>query len=360
MYQSKYLLILAILFTADAISAPDLVRVNHWDEFLAEGTTEEFTKATGTKVDFTTSHSMEELAEKIDQGKSGYDTITPSHALASTMIKKGQLLKLDKKLLPNLKNLDPAILKRLEAADPGNQYLIPFSFTGIILGYNQTAIQARLGEEMPSNKLELLFNPHYSERLKDCGINLLDFPSEAFSMALAYIGKNPLSVKDRDQISASKVLNVARPNIRSFDSDVYIKNLADGEICLTTGFTSDIILAQDLAKKANRPYVINYSIVPDQSPASFTVLAIPRDAEHAEAALEWINYLLDAQVSAKQTVANSIATGNQAATKLLPIEVQRNPLLVISSSTYRKFYMPVEIPAETLSLQERLWQELKN
>lgn len=317
-------------------------------------------QAVGTKVEFTVSHSMEELAEKVEKGDSGYDTITPSHSLASAMIKKGQLLKLDKSLLPNLKNLDPAILKRLEVVDPGNQYLVPFSFTGIIIGYNQTIVKARLGDEMPSNKLELLFNPHYSDRLKECGINMLDFPSEAFSMALAYIGKNPLSIKDRDQISAGKVLNVARPNIRSFDSDLYIKDLADGKICLTTGFTSDIILAQDLAKKANRPYVINYSIVPDQSPASFTVLAIPRDAKHSEAALKWINYLLEPQVSAKQTIEKGIATGNQAASKLLPMEIQRNPLLVISSNTYRKFYMPVDIPAETLILQEQLWKELKN
>lgn len=335
------------------------ISVNHWPHFLAADTRESFTASNAISIRYSESESLDQLKMKMDQGHTGYDSITPSHVLGAELIQKGQLQKLDKKLIPNLRNLSPAMMMRLQLIDPGNQYLVPFSFTGIILGYNETKIRALLHEELPTNKLELLFNPYYSDRLRSCGINLIDYPAEAFSMSLAYLGRNPLSTRAADTRKANEVLKVIRPNIAEFESETYLEDLAEGRICLTTGFTSGIILAIQEAEKAKKPYVIKSAIVPDQSPGYFTVLAIPADAPNPKGAAKWINHILDPDVSASLTKEVEIATGNTAAESRLPKEMSANPLLVLSSETYRKFYLPVPMPTEITQLQAKLWADLK-
>jgi putrescine transport system substrate-binding protein len=46
-------------------------------------------------------------------------------------IKGGLFQPLDKSKIPNYKNLDPALLKLMEASDPGNKFAVPY-FWGVI------------------------------------------------------------------------------------------------------------------------------------------------------------------------------------------------------------------------------------
>ncbi len=74
------------------------------------------------------------LEARLLAGHSGYDVVFPSGAYLESMITAGVFRPLDKALLPNLKYLDPAIMQRLAAHDPGNAHAVDYTWgiTGLL------------------------------------------------------------------------------------------------------------------------------------------------------------------------------------------------------------------------------------
>ena len=68
---------------------------------------------TGIEVVYSTYESNEVMYSKLQlQNNRGYDVVFPSTYYVSKMAKEGRLLELDHAKLPNMKNLDPAILDK--------------------------------------------------------------------------------------------------------------------------------------------------------------------------------------------------------------------------------------------------------
>ena len=104
-----------------ATGAPSkTLNVYNWSDYIAEDTIPEFEKATGIAVTYDVFDSDEMVETKLLAGSSGYDVVVPSLSFLGRQIQAGVFLPLDKSKIPNLKNLDPAMLKRIEQQDPGN------------------------------------------------------------------------------------------------------------------------------------------------------------------------------------------------------------------------------------------------
>src|SRR6185503_16641120 len=120
---------------ADATAAPapvvdtdaeKVVNVYNWSDYIDPTALEDFTKETGVKVNYEVMDSNELLETKLVAGRTGYDVVVPSASFLARQVKAGIYQKLDKSKLPNLKNLDPAITKKLEVFDPGNEYSVNY------------------------------------------------------------------------------------------------------------------------------------------------------------------------------------------------------------------------------------------
>ena len=100
-------------------------------------------------------------------------------------------MKLDKSKIPNLGNLDPAIMGKLASVDAGNDYLVPWAWSYTTVAINKAQVAKALGSlPMPENAWDLVFNPTYTAKLKSCGIAYLDSPTEIIPPAMHYLGKN--------------------------------------------------------------------------------------------------------------------------------------------------------------------------
>ena len=75
----------------------------------------------GIKVNYDVFDSNEVLETKLLAGSTGYDIVVPSASFLARQIKAGIFQKLDKSQLPNLKNIDPEITKRLRGARSGQR-----------------------------------------------------------------------------------------------------------------------------------------------------------------------------------------------------------------------------------------------
>ncbi len=126
-------------------AAPEEKAVNvlNWSDYIADTTVADFEQKTGIKVTYDVFDSNEVLETKLLAGRSGYDIVVPTAPFLERQIKAGVFLPLDKSKLPNLKNMDPDIMQRVAAHDPGNQYSLTYLWGTIGLGYNPDMVKRR-------------------------------------------------------------------------------------------------------------------------------------------------------------------------------------------------------------------------
>ena len=111
----KTLLVGAGLTLAVSVQAAPTVHIYNWSDYIAPNTLADFEAATGIKPIYDVFDSNETLEGKLLAGRTGYDVVVPSNHFLGKQIKAGAFQKLDLSQLPNYSNLDPALLKRLQA-----------------------------------------------------------------------------------------------------------------------------------------------------------------------------------------------------------------------------------------------------
>ncbi|ODT82267.1 MAG: spermidine/putrescine ABC transporter substrate-binding protein PotF [Pelagibacterium sp. SCN 64-44] len=347
----------ALLAASPAIAQEEpVLNVYNWSDYIAEDTIANFEAETGIKVNYDVYDTNEIVDAKLLAGNSGYDIVVPSGNFLERQIKAGLILPLDKSLLPNLSNLDPAVMETATAQDPDNAHAVPYMINTIGLGYNVAKVEAALGADAPLDSWDLLFKPDVVEKLASCGVAVLDSPSEVMGIALHYLGLDPNSESSEDLAKAEELMNSIKPSIRYFHSSQYIDDLGNGEICLALGYSGDVFIASDNAAEGVE---INYLIPKEGAATLFDFLAIPADAPHPQNAHTFINYILEPEVVAAITNYVYYANPNLPALEFVDEEVKSNPGIYPPAETIDKaFVMQAHSPdyEETLT---RTWTRIK-
>jgi len=312
-----------------------VLNVYNWTEYIEPGVVRDFEKEFGIKVNYDVYDSNEILETRLLVGHTNYDVVVPSAYFVETQIRAGIYQKLDKTQLPNLKNLDPEVVRGLAAYDPGNQYTVAYmwlSTTGI--AYDVTKIRARLGDA-PVDSWRIIYDPAVIARFADCGVAVLDAPINIVASALIYLGKDPNSQSPADLQAAEQALLSIRRFIRYVDNNRLSTDLANGEICVAVDWSGDIPLVRESARSAGNGVILDFAIPREGSVSNFDVLAIPADAPHPRNAHLFINYLLRPEIAARNSDAVKYASGVAAARELLSAEVRDDPAV----------YPPAEVRA---------------
>ncbi|HTV95238.1 MAG TPA: polyamine ABC transporter substrate-binding protein [Steroidobacteraceae bacterium] len=302
-----------------------MLNVYNWSDFIDPSVLADFEREFGVKIHYDVYESNEMMEVKLLAGHANYDVVVPGGSFFEREVKAGVYRKLDKTLLPNLKNLDPGAVAATAVYDPGNQYGVDYAWlvtTG--LGYDPTRIKARL-PDAPLDSWRLIFDARVAAKLEDCGISVLDAPDDVIGAALAFLGKNPNSESLDDLESAGRVLLAIRPYVRYVDSSRYVEGLANGEICLALGWSGDVVQARRRAREAGKSATIVYVIPKEGTLSMADVLAIPSDAPHPRNAHLFIDYLLRPDVAARNTMAISYASGVADSVSLLDQSSRSDP-----------------------------------
>ncbi len=312
---------------APAPAAEDKVlNVLNWSDYIAPDTLEKFERETGIKVNYDVFDSNEVLETKLLTGRTGYDVVVPTDYFLERQAKQGILLALDKSKLPNLKNIDPAVLKQLEGADPGNHYGVPYAGVITGIGYNVAKVKKALGD-LPIDSWAIVFDPKYAAKLKDCGYTMLDQEGEIFFSAKIGLGLDPTSERQEDLAASEAMLMKVRPYVRYFNSSQYINDLANGEICIAISWSGDVAQARDRAHEAGKGVEIAFAVPKEGALNSYDMLAIPADAPHPDNAHKFINFLMRADIAAEFTKFRKFPSGNVAAEQLVDPVLRADPLV---------------------------------
>lgn len=330
----------ALALGAGAAWADGELNVYHWSDYVAPDTVSNFEERTGIKVNYDVFDSNEVLEAKMLTGASGYDVVVPSIEFLARQSQAGVFAEIDKDKLENYGNLDPEILKIIAVNDPDNTYGVPYMMFSTGIGYNVDKVEERIDADKIGS-WDMIFDPETASKLADCGLVVLDSPSEVMAPALNYLGLDPNSEDADDLEQARELVMGIRPHIRYFHSSQYINDLANGDICVTIGYSGDVLQARDRAAEAGQGIEIAYTIPREGAQIGFDMLAIPDDAPNPENALKFIDYILEPQVAADITNYVYFANPNTAATDLVEAEVAGD----------QGIYPPNEVRAKMFALK---------
>lgn len=334
-----------------------VVNVFNWSDYIDESILQDFTKETGIKVVYDVYDSNEILETKLLAGGSGYDVVVPTGSFLARQIQAGVFQKLDKSKLPNLKNMWDMVNKRTSIFDPGNEYSINYMWGTVGIGYNTKKIKEALGTDK-IDSWKAVFDPEQAAKLKDCGINFLDSPTDMIPVTLAYLGLNPDSHEPDDIAKAEEALLKVRPFVRKFHSSEYINGLANGDICVAVGYSGDVFQARDRAAEANQGVEVAYAIPKEGTQMWFDQMAIPADAPHPAEALEFMNYMMKPDVIAKSSNYVFYANGNKASQALLDPAVLDDPAVYPDEATMAKLFVNTALDSKTQRLFTRTWTKI--
>jgi len=356
-----YGVLAAMIAASPAAGDEPWLNVYNWSDYIAPDTIPKFEAETGIKITYDVYDGNEVLEAKLLAGNSGYDLVVPSASPFMTrQIAAGVYRALDKAKLSNWRNLDPKILELVAGADPDNAHGVPYLWSDTGVGFNEKQVLSALGEEALVDSLAVILDPANARKLAACGISLLDTPQEVFPATLAYLGLDPKSRDLGDLEKAFGALEKIRPHIRKFHSSQYINDLAGGDLCVSLGYSGDVIQARNRASEAGNGIEIAFRVPKEGAMMSVDMLGIPADAPHSENALRFIDYLLRPEVIAGITDAVWYPNPNLPATALVKPEIRNDPAVYPPAETRRRFY--VDLPASSAyeRARTRAWTRLKS
>jgi putrescine transport system substrate-binding protein len=321
------------------------VNFYNWSDYIGETTLQDFEAETGIGVVFDPYASAEEMQAKMLLGSTGYDVVVTAGISQPQMIGAGVYAPIDRNRLTGWGNLDTTVLSVLEGWDPGVRHSVPYMWGTVGFAFNLDMVRERL--------------PENAARLADCGISILDSPTDIMLMVLKYLGLDgdTTDLSDYDKVAAA--FAQIRPYIRTFDNSNYLNAIPNGEVCVVNSWSGDYSVAKARAAEAGIEMNLAYFVPRTGAPAWFDVLAIPSDAGNPDGAYAFIDYLLRPEVIAACTNFTGYANANAAATPLVDEALRTDPAIYPDAETTRRLWAPKPFTEEQDRAINRTWATIK-
>ncbi|MBP0017489.1 MAG: spermidine/putrescine ABC transporter substrate-binding protein [Cyanobacteria bacterium SBLK] len=318
-----------------------VLNVYNWSTYIDEETIPEFEEKFNVKIQYDTFENNEALLAKIQPGNPGYDIIVPSGDFIENMIAQGLLEELNHDNIPNLKHLDAPFID--PPFDPGNKYSVPYQWGTIGIGYNIEATGGAIAS------WKEIFDAKYKGK-----VALMEDPRATLGIVLMYLGYDPNTTNESEIAEARDFLIENKEVVATFAPDTGQDLLNQGEVDIAIEWSGDIF--QIMEENENIRYVI-----PEEGTIIWTDnLAIPKDAPHKELAEQFINFILEPEVSAR--ISNYVKYGSPNKTSreenLLEQEDLENPGIYPPPETFKKLKYANDLGKDT-ALYDQAWTEVK-
>jgi putrescine transport system substrate-binding protein len=350
--------VLGVLSSCGNGESERAIYVYNWADYIGAHTLADFEQATGIAVSLDTYDSDETMEAKMLAGDSGYDVVNTAMEFFGREIRAGAFEPLHREWLEGYENIDPEVLKIMAKADPGNRYVVPYLHSVNGFAYNRAMIKARL-PNAPVDSLALIFDPKIVAHFADCGVVLLDSPQDTIGLALAYLHKNPNTRSAEDYQAAEQVIAKVMPFIRNFDSSEYVSTLANGEVCIAMGWSSDYAVAMHRAKLAGLNVDLEFSVPKEGASATYNGWVIPKGALHPQDGHRFISFTLRPKVIAAITNEIYYGNDNRAADRFVKPEILHDPRLYPDAKMRARLFPMEEADAATERLRTQIWTRLK-
>ncbi|MCL6691142.1 spermidine/putrescine transport system substrate-binding protein [Pseudomonas citronellolis] len=305
-------LLLGKAYAGESGNLGDRVTLATWPNYHSQENFDAFAKATGARVQMNVFGSNEEMLAKLQAGGSGWDVFVPTNYTISTYVKLGLIEPLDLSRIPNFDA--QAFEQRFMAQGTvdGKVYAVPKNWgtTGIV--YDASRIKDNLDSWKQFWDLTLT---------SASGRTIVhDYQLTAIGNALKYYGYSFNSVDEKELAEAEKLLIKAKPHLFAINSDIQ-PSLRNGDAWMAMAWTGD-------ASQLHRDNPdMTFVLGKEGGEIWSDFFAIPKGAEHRDAAYAFINYLLDPQHNKLEVLAHGYPSGDKRVDALLPKEMLDDPIM---------------------------------
>jgi putrescine transport system substrate-binding protein len=197
-------------------------------------------------------------------------------------------------------------------------------------------------------------------RFADCGVTLLDEPTDVIPMVLMYLGYDPNSLDPEHIDQAEAQLLKVRPYLRYFSSTKMINDMPNRETCVALSWSGDYLTAMQRSREVGAGVHLAYTMPREGVLLWFDGMFLPADAPHTDNAYRFLNYLLRPPVIADISNATYYANANRASTPWLLPELLTDPAVYPSMELRKRFQVGFIFGPKEERLRTRAWSRVKS
>ena len=299
--------------------------VYNWDAYIGQDTQQKFEDKYKVKVTYDKFPDEDTQITKIrSDGKGGgYDITYPASTEIPGLVSGGIIAELDQGLIPNAKNLGPEWAN--PGYDKGNAHSMPYMWWTTGFAWDGDKIKDDLTD----------WTALWDERFKG-HMAMLDDVRECFAVGGFRLNLSPNTVAEADLDAILALLEQQKPLLRTYTAND-IQDLTSGQVWITHAWSGDYF--QMLADKPKTKYV-----VPSEGAVRGSdTMVVLSGAQHPVAANLWIDFNLDAKVSADNSNFMGYMGPNAAALPLIDPTISGDPRLNPDKATLDKLVELLEV-----------------
>ncbi len=316
------------------------LHIYNWTDYPAPDLIEKFEAETGIDVVVDTYDSNETLLAKLKAGATGYDIVVPSQHFVKIMIQEGLLQPVDIKGLPNYANIDPRW--KNPDWDPTQEYSVPWQWGSASFSY-RSDLYGGTGAS-----LREFFEPANEVKGR---LQVFASPDEVYNMANLYLGLPFCSEDPQDAKQVLALFETQKPYVLTYSSEAMNDKLATGEVIMANHWNGYSLNGRDEAN----PNIV-YAYPKEGVVGWFDSLAIPVGAQNVEAAMKFMNFVMDPQNIALESNFAAYSNGIVGSTEFMDDALKSAPELNAPADVPVKFGEACSPAAQKLI--DRVWTKL--
>lgn len=305
-----------------------------WEGMFPQEVLDGFTEKTGTKIIYSNFDTDETMLEKLSQAEGGdYDLVIADDYIIEQAVAAGLVSEIDKDAVTNFGNINP--LYQGQFYDPEDKYTVPYGAGIPLIVYDPELTDVEIKG----------YSDLWDSQLQD-SVAITGNYRVINGITLLTMGKS-MNEEDVSVIEeAGQKLQELAPNIRMIQDDNTQNALLNGEACAAFLYTSQVT-----AVLAENP---DLKVVYPEEGLGFGIMGafVPSQAPNKEAAYEFLNYILEPEVTKQCVEYIGYYNTNQAADEIV------DPSLVVPD-TVSKGEIIQNVSEEANEAYNKNWTEFK-
>lgn len=319
------------------------LNVMNWGEYISDGSegsldvVKAFEKYSGIKVNYSTLASCEEMYAKIKSGAVAVDVVIPSDYMIERMKNENLLKKIDVAKLSNYKYIDEQY-KNLYY-DANNEYSVPYNVGMVGVIYNKTMVEGT------PDSWDLLWAEKYSGQILN-----FNNPRDAFMTAQCLLGIDLNTTDKADWDKAAEKLKEENKVLSGRVMDEVFNKMEGGNAAIGTYYAGDFLTMHDNNEDLEFYY-------PKEGTNVFVdAMCVPETAQNVDAAMLFINFMLEPEVALANAEYICYASPNTAVLNNPDYSLKDNEYLYPKTLPKAEYYH--DLDAEVRSYYEKLWEDI--
>jgi spermidine/putrescine transport system substrate-binding protein len=321
-----------------AAQADGKLNIYNWGDYINPDVLTRFTEETGIEVTLDTYGTNEELLAKIQSGATGYDLVFPSVRMRDIMQKLDLLHAAKVNTLKGFENIDPANMR--SQVDPESSYCLPYAWGAVGVFYNK--------EEAGEIKT---WDDFFALPDKGKKITVLDDLRETIGVALIKNGYSVNSTDSEELKTAEAWLLERKDKISAFSYDI-VSLVQSGDIAAAHWYVGATLYTLEEPDKLG-------FVIPEEGATMYQEdICVLKDAPNKDSAIKFLEFYMQPEIAALNTLQQVNGTANMPARDLLPAELKANPNTNPPPEVIEKLQIFEDLGAG-LRKYNRVWTKVK-